>query len=187
MNTPVLSYPDYKLPFIVDTDASKVGKGAVLAPVQRGQERVIVFYFKMMSSKEQTYCEIVAIIKAVKQFRLHLYGKKFLIRTDHALLSWLMRIKQPTGQAAQGLETLSEYTFTLQHRKRLKHNNANRLIRQSCGDCQQCARMRGFEEVDGVDRSGLEEAARKHEASQMREVEGIARQAAEEGVSPSKS
>ena len=34
MNTPVLSYPDYELPFILDTNAGKVGTGAVLAQVQ---------------------------------------------------------------------------------------------------------------------------------------------------------
>ena len=168
MSTPVLSYPDYELPFILDTDASKVGTGAVLAQVQGGQERVIAYYSKMMSAEERNYCvtrqEMVAIIKAVKHFRPHLYGKKFLIRTDHASLSWLMRVKQPTGQLARWLETLSEYDFTLQHRKGLKHNNADGLSRQSCGDCKQCARMRGPEEVDGTDQSGLGEAARLTQA-----------------------
>ena len=55
MNTPVLNYPDCELPFTLDTDDSKVGTGAVLAQVQRGQERVIAYYSKMMSSEERNY------------------------------------------------------------------------------------------------------------------------------------
>ena len=53
----------------------------------------------MMASKEQNYCVtrkvMVVIIKAVKH-----YGKRFLIRKYHASLSWLMRLKQPTGKLA---------------------------------------------------------------------------------------
>ena len=163
-STPVLSYPDYELPFVLDTDASKVGTGAVLSQVQGGQEKVIAYYSKMMTPEERNYCvtrqEMVAIIKAIKHFRPHLYGKKFLVRTDHASLSWLMRVKQPTGQLARWLETLSEYDFTLQHRRGLRHNNADGLSRQSCGDCRQCAKMRGPEEVDGTERLGLGSSAR---------------------------
>ena len=50
MNTPVLSYPDSGLPFILDTDASKVGdRGRIISST--GQERVIAYYSKLMSSE----------------------------------------------------------------------------------------------------------------------------------------
>ena len=75
-----------------------------------------------------------------------------------------MRVKQPMGQLARWLETLSEYDFTLQHRKGLKHNNADGLSRISCGHCKQCARMRDLKEVNGTDQSGLGEAGRLAQA-----------------------
>ena len=66
---PVLSYPDYELLFVLDTDASKVGTGAVLSQVQGGQEKVIAYYSKMMTPEGKNYCvtrqEMVAIIKAI--------------------------------------------------------------------------------------------------------------------------
>ena len=141
---PVLAYPDYSKPFILDTDASQVASGAVLAQEQDGQERVIAYYSKMHSPEEANYCvtrlELLAIVKALKHFRPQLYGRRFEIRTDHASLPWLLRASTPTGQLARWFEVLSEFEFTLKHRKGLKHNNADGLSRQICQDCKQCQR-----------------------------------------------
>ena len=145
MQAPVLAYPDYALPFILDTDASQVGAGAVLSQVREGVEQVVAYYSKMFTPEETNYCvtrkELLAIVKAVKHFRPQLYGRQFTVRTDHASLAWLMKNPAPTGQLACWLETLSEYTFDLIHRKGLKHNNADGLSRQICLDCKQCAKM----------------------------------------------
>ena len=145
MSAPILAYPDYTLPFVLDTDASDVGCGAVLSQSQNKQERVIAYYSKMFSSEEANYCvtrkELLAIVKALKHFRPQLYGRRFTVRTDHASLVWLLRNPNPTGQLARWIETLSEYDFELIHRKGLKHSNADGLSRQQCLDCQQCARL----------------------------------------------
>ena len=142
---PVLAYPDHSLPFLLDTDASNVGTGAVLSQVQDGQERVVAYYSKMFTKEEANYCvtrqELLAVVKAVKHFRPHLYGREFTVRTDHASLPWLLRTPHPAGQFARWLETLSEYSFQLVHRKGLKHNNADGLSRQLCKECKQCERM----------------------------------------------
>lgn len=141
---PILAYPDHALQFILDTDASQVGTGAVLSQVQDGQERVVAYYSKMYSKEEANYCvtrqEFLAIIKAVKHFRPHLYGREFVVRTDHASLPWLLRTPNPAGQFARWIETLSEFTFRLLHRKGLKHSNADGLSRQVCQECKQCQR-----------------------------------------------
>ena len=145
VQAPILAYPDYSLPFILDTDASEVGSGAVLSQIQNGEERVIAYYSKVFSSEEANYCvthkELLAIIKAVKPFRPQLYGQQFTVRTDHASLVWLLRNPTPTGQLARWIETLSEYDYTIVHRKGLKHNNADGLSRQQCLHCRQCARL----------------------------------------------
>lgn len=141
-SAPILAYPDYKLPFILDTDASQVGIGAVLSQIQEGQERVIAYYSKMHSPEERNYCvtrqELLAIIKGVKHFRPHLYGKPFKVRTDHASLVWLLRNPNPSGQLARWIETLSVYQYSLEYRKGLVHSNVDGLSRTRCIACKQC-------------------------------------------------
>ena len=56
VSAPVLGYPDPTLPYILDTDASAVGVGAVLSQVQEGKERVIAYYSKTLAPPERNYC-----------------------------------------------------------------------------------------------------------------------------------
>ena len=150
VTAPVLGYPDPKLPYILDTDASGDGVGAVLSQVQGGEERVIGYYSKTLTPPEKNYCvtrrELLAVVKGVKHIRPYLYGQHFDLKTDHALLMWLCRRKEPSDQVARWLETLAEFRYTLNHRAGLKHGNADGLSRRSCGDCRQCKRI---EERDG--------------------------------------
>ena len=145
VSAPILAYPDFNLPFILDTDASAVGLGGILSQVQDGQERVIAYYSKMMSAEERNYCvtrqELLAIVKAIGHFKPQLYGQRFVVRTDHASLTWLLRTTHPHGQLARWMETLAPYNFTIEHRKGRKHNNVDGLSRQVCKDCRQCNRM----------------------------------------------
>ena len=143
ITAPVLAYPDHSLPFILDTDASDVGTGAVLGQVQDGMERVVAYYSKSLSKEENNYCttrkELLAVIRAVKHFRPYLWGKRFTIRTDHASLQWLMKTSQPKGQVARWMETLADFEYVVKHRKGLKHSNADGLSRRTCSEsCRQC-------------------------------------------------
>jgi hypothetical protein len=144
-SAPILTYPDYSLPFVLDTDASDVSTGAVLSQIKDGTEKVVAYYSKTMTPEERNYCvtrkELLAIVKAVKHFRPYLLGRKCTIRTDHASLVWLLKTTQPNGQLARWLETLSDYDFELVHRKGLKHNNVDGLSRQRCKECKQCQKM----------------------------------------------
>ena len=78
---PVLGYPLPDGKFILDTNASNYATGAVLSQVQDGQERVISYFSQSLSKAERQYCvtqkELVAIVKAVKQFHCYLYGRHF--------------------------------------------------------------------------------------------------------------
>jgi hypothetical protein len=91
--SPLLSYPKMKGQYILDTDASNNGIGAVLSQVQEGEERVIEYYSKVLSKPEEKYCvtrkELLVIVNAVGHFHKYLYGQHFKIRTDHAALKWL--------------------------------------------------------------------------------------------------
>ena len=143
INAPILSYPDPKLPYILDTDASAVGVGAVLSQVQDEEEKVVAYFSKTLSPAERNYCvtrrELLAVVKATKHFKPYLYGQKFKLRTDHASLRWLCRRKEPSAQVARWLEILAEFQYSLEHRAGMKHNNADGLSRRGwCTDCKQC-------------------------------------------------
>ena len=139
-SSPILAYPIPNLQFILDTDASNTGLGSVLSQIQDDKEVVICYY------TERRYCvtrrELLAIIQSVKHFHHYLYGQHFKIRTDHGSLRWLLQFKNPEGQIARWLETLSSYQLTIEHRAGRSHGNADGLSRRPCSDlnCKHCTK-----------------------------------------------
>ena len=75
---PVLAYPNFKLPFILTTDASKIAVAPILSQVQDGVERPIAYASRQMNTVEQRYAaseaEMLALVWATKHFRCYLYG-----------------------------------------------------------------------------------------------------------------
>ncbi|GFW48661.1 retrovirus-related Pol polyprotein from transposon opus [Trichonephila clavipes] len=120
-SSPILIYPQPDKPFILDTDASNESVGAVLSQEIDGQERVVAYWSKCLSKPERKYCvtrkELLAIVKAIEHFHHYLYGQKFLLRTDHASLTWLMNFRNTEGQVARWIQRLNEYYFDIRHRK----------------------------------------------------------------------
>lgn len=128
-SSPILSFPKEQGQFILDTDASNHGVGAVLSQVQNGSEKVIAYYNRVLNKTERNYCitrrELLAIVTSLKSFHHYLYGRKFKIWTDHISLKWLMSFKDLEGQLAQWLERLQQYEIV--HRKGYLHQNADGL------------------------------------------------------------
>jgi hypothetical protein len=77
--TPVLAYPNFKLPFILTTDAFKVAVAVILSQVQDGVERPIAYASRQLNKAEQAYstteAEMLAFVWATKYFRCYLCGK----------------------------------------------------------------------------------------------------------------
>ena len=125
VTAPVLAFPCFDGEFIVDSDASDYGLGAVLSQKQDGHERVIAYASRVMEDREKRYSvtkkEMLAMVYAIKHFRHYLYGRPFTIRTDHNALRWLQSFKEPEGQVARWLETLAQYDYKIQHRPGKKH------------------------------------------------------------------
>ncbi|KAM0724690.1 Retrovirus-related Pol polyprotein from transposon 17.6 [Formica fusca] len=146
-SSPILSFPKGEDEFILDTDASNIGIGAVLSQKQEGEEKVIAYFSRVLSKAERNYCvtrrELLAIVNSVKSFRHYLLGRRFVIRTDHVSLRWLMSFRDLEGQLARWLERLQQYDFEIIHRKGLSHKNTDGLSRrlgESFG-CEYCAKV----------------------------------------------
>ena len=140
-STPILAFPDFAQTFVLDTDASNEGIGAVLSQVEDGKEIVIAYASRVLTKAERAYCitrrELLAVVTFIQHFRAYLLGRHFVIRTDHGSLTWLRSFRNPEGQLARWLEQLQEYDFDIVHRPGRKHLNADALSRIPC---QQCGR-----------------------------------------------
>ena len=84
---PILSYLDEKGNFILQTDASKYGIGAVLAQIQEGEEKVLAYLSKHLVKGQISWStnekEFYAIKYAFKKFYHYLHGQFIIIYTDH--------------------------------------------------------------------------------------------------------
>lgn len=143
---PVLAYPVEDAPFILDTDASLTGVGGVLSQIQSGEERVIAYASQSLNKAQRNYCtthrELLAVVTFIQHFRHYLIGRNFLIRTDHASLTWLKNFRNAEGMLARWLVVIDMYDFHIEHRKGSLHGNADGLSRRSrvckrvgCPDC----------------------------------------------------
>ncbi|GFW04064.1 retrovirus-related Pol polyprotein from transposon 17.6 [Trichonephila clavipes] len=86
--------------------------------------------------------ELLAVIKAVEHFHAYLYGRRFLQRTEHASLIWLLNFKNAKGPIARGTQRLLEYDVEIHHRKESAHGNADAFSRIPCPEsCKCCSRI----------------------------------------------
>jgi len=132
---PVLVYPDYsgKYPFILETDASGVGLGAVLSQRYPDGDHPIGYFSCTLKDKERgwsaTEREAYAVLKATRNFRHILYGSPFTVVTDHASLRYLLDMKDPFGRIGRWIMELQQYQLSVEHRSGKSHNNADSLSR----------------------------------------------------------
>ena len=124
------------LPFIIDTDASEEGIGAVISQVQEdGNERPIAYAARALRGAQRTTYtvymkEMLALAWALEHFEPYIYGKKFLVRTDIAALSLLKTTKNLRGSMTRWLERIMEFMpFDIEHRQGKLHSNADGLSR----------------------------------------------------------
>ena len=165
VTAPILSYPNASDMFVLDTDASNHAIGAVLSQVQDDIERVVCYGSYVLTPEQRQYCvtskELLAVVRFTRQFRHYLLGRKFLLRTDHNSLTWLLRFKYLEGQLARWLEELSQFDVTVVHRSGVKHGNADGMSRIP-DDVQFCDCYKAGSEPKALPCGGYKYCTRAH-------------------------
>ncbi|GFS64569.1 retrovirus-related Pol polyprotein from transposon 297 [Trichonephila clavipes] len=134
IDKPVLYAPNFEREFIVQTDASNAGMGAVLTQLtEQGEEHPIVYLSKKFSEVEKRYCttekECASIVFAIKRLHYYLDGNSFLVMTDHNPLVWLNRNVSSNPRLMRWALALQPYNFRIVHRSGKSHKNADSLSR----------------------------------------------------------
>ncbi|GFT13630.1 retrovirus-related Pol polyprotein from transposon 297 [Trichonephila clavipes] len=134
IDKPVLYAPNFEREFIVQTDASNAGMGAVLSQLtKQGEEHPILYLSKKFSEVEKRYCmtkkECASIVFAIKRLHYYLDGNSFLVMTDHNPLVWLNRNVSSNPRLMRWALALQPYNFRIVHRSGKSHKNADSLSR----------------------------------------------------------
>ena len=94
---PILLHPNFSYPFVLRTDASIDGLGAVLSQVINNEERIILYIIRNVQPNKKNWSiqqlEALGIIWACETVRPYIIGTRVLIITDHKSLQWLKRQK----------------------------------------------------------------------------------------------
>ena len=131
---PVLAYPNFDRRFVLHTDASSHGLGAVLEQEQDdGLFHPIAYASRTLSKHEKRYgitdMEALGVVWAAKHFRAYLLGHDCTVFTDHAPLKAMLRAKHQTGKLARWAAVISELNLNIQYRPGRKNSNADALSR----------------------------------------------------------
>ena len=132
---PVLAYTVFKKPFIVHTDASREGLGAVLYQEQNGIERVIAYASRGLRRSERNYpahkLEFLCLKWAVtEKFHDYLYGNQFLVCTDNNPLTYVLTSAKLDATGHRWLAALSTYNFSLKYKSGKSNCDADGLSRR---------------------------------------------------------
>jgi len=131
---PILACPDFERRFVLQTDASTSGLGAVLSQHFNEGERVIAYASRTLNRAEKNYSatelECLAVIWGIRHMRGYLEGYEFTVVTDHQALRWLQRLDSPTGRLGRWALELQQYRFDIRYRRGSLNRVADALSRR---------------------------------------------------------
>lgn len=126
---PVLALPDFTKPFILETDASGTGIGAILS-----QDKHPIAYFSkklnpLMQKKSAYVRELYVVTEAMAKFRHYLLGNHFIIRTDQKSLKALTDQNIQTPEQQKWLHKFLGFDFSIEYKPGKDNTAADALSR----------------------------------------------------------
>lgn len=117
IQAPVLKIPNFSQIFILQTDACDTGIGSILLQEEDNTRMPICYASKKLKASERNYStiekECLAIVWAINKFHRYLYGKEFILETDHQPLAYLQRSKIANARLMRWSLLLQQYRFRI--------------------------------------------------------------------------
>ena len=133
VQAPVLRLPDVTKTFCLRTDASSIAVGAVLLQYINEYPMPVAYASKKLLPREKNFStierECLAIIWGVLKFRTYLFGKEFLIETDHEPLAYLKKAKLEHSRLMRWALALQPFNFRVVYIKGKENCCADMLSR----------------------------------------------------------
>ena len=134
---PVLGFPEFSQPFILHTDASNQGLGAVLYQKQNGKLRVIAYGSRTLTAAEKNYhlhsgkLEFLALKWAItEKFRDYLYYAPFFtVYSDNNPLTYVLSTAKLNATMCRWVAELADFHFTIKYRPGKENIDADSLSR----------------------------------------------------------
>ena len=112
-----LALPNFEHPFVFTSDACDIGLGAYISQKLKKIERPIAFWSRKLHGAELDYAtgekELMAIVLGIEYFKQYLYGRRFMVCTDHRPLSWLRDHATPSCRLARWLIKVRQFDFEI--------------------------------------------------------------------------
>jgi len=134
--SPVLQLPRLDEPFVLQTDASSTGLGAVLLQYFDGTLHPVCFASRKLLDRETRYStierECLAIVWSVTKFSKFLWGVQFTLQTDHRPLVYLQTCRFKNSRIMRWALSLQEFRFHVEPLPGTKNVFADMLSRAQC-------------------------------------------------------
>ena len=135
VTSPILQLPDLNKEFTLRTDASDTGVGSILLQEVAGEKFPVAYASKKFNKHQMRYSvmekECLAVVWAVLKFEPYLYGKEFVIETDHQPLTCIRRSKVANNRIMRWALALQPYRFRIKVIKGIDNVGADYLSRSS--------------------------------------------------------
>ena len=133
---PILKLPNLNEKFIVRTDASGTGVGAVMLQEYDGKLFPIRYLSRKLKPRETRYPvveqECLAIVWAIGKLKQYLYGKEFILETDHKSLTWMNQAKMTNSRVLRWALSMQPFRYVCRSIRGVDNVGADLLSR--CGD-----------------------------------------------------
>ena len=116
-SAPILMLPNFEKTFTLRTDASDLGIGAILLQEHDGTLFPVAYASRKLLNRERAYSSIekecLALVWGVQKYQTYLYGKPFIVETDHQPLTFMQKAKVANARIMRWALALQPYRLRI--------------------------------------------------------------------------